>query len=341
MKQPLVVKLGSSLVVDGQGRPRRSLLRGRAEEIAEIVASGTPVCVVSSGAIALGMRRVGLTRRPTSLPKLQAASALGQVLLQRAWQDALRPHGLEAAQILLTGTEIAERRAYVNARSALTALFSLGAIPVVNENDATATDEISFGDNDALAAQVAVLVRARLLVLLTSVPGVLNEGVLIEDGAAARSAVFGPGSALGRGGMESKVSAAEVAAGAGIATVIAGGEGEGVLSGLLAGRATGTRFAAAESAPAFKLWLRHGKRVAARITVDEGARRAVVGGGGSLLAVGVIGWDAAFRAGDGLELVGPDGVAFARGIASVDASELAGKPVNVEAVHRDRLVLVA
>ena len=340
MKPPLVVKLGSSLVVDAQGRPRRSLLRGRAEEIAGIVASGTPVCVVSSGAIALGMRRVGLTRRPTSLPKLQAASALGQASLQRAWQDALRPHGLEAAQILLTGTEIAERRAYLNARSALTALFSLGAIPVVNENDATATDEISFGDNDALAAQVAVLVRARLLVLLTSVPGVLSEGVLIEDGAAARSAVFGPGSALGRGGMESKVSAAEVAAGAGIPTVIAGGEGEGVLSGILAGRATGTRFAAAESAPAFKLWLRHGKRVTARIAVDAGARRAVVEEGGSLLAVGVAGWDADFRAGDGVELVGPDGAAFARGIASVDASELAGKPVNVEAVHRDRLVLV-
>jgi len=341
VKPALVVKLGSSLVVDAQGRPRRSLLRARAAEIAEIVASGTPVCVVSSGAIALGMRRVGLARRPTSLPKLQAASALGQVLLQRAWQDALRPHGLEAAQILLTGTEIAERRAYVNARSALTALFSLGAVPVVNENDATATDEISFGDNDALAAQVAVLVQARLLVLLTTVPGVLNEGVLIEDGAAARSAVFGPGNALGRGGMESKVSAAEVAAGAGIATVIAAGEGEGVLAGILAGSATGTHFAAAESAPAFKLWLRHGKRVTARITVDAGAQRAVVGKGGSLLAVGVTGWDADFRAGDGVELVGPDGAPFARGIASVDASELTGKPVNVEAVHRDRLVLVA
>jgi glutamate 5-kinase len=339
LKQPLVVKLGSSLVVDARGRPRRSLLRGRAEEIAEIVASGTPVCVVSSGAIALGMRRVGLARRPTSLPKLQAASALGQASLQRAWQDALRPHGLEAAQILLTGAEIAERRAYVNARSALTALFSLGAIPVVNENDATATDEISFGDNDALAAQVAVLVQARLLVLLTTVPGVLNEGVLIEDGAAARSAVLGPGSALGRGGMESKVSAAEVAAGAGIPTVIASGEGDGVLSGILGGRAPGTRFAAAESAPAFKLWLRHGKRVKARIAVDAGAQRAVVSGGGSLLAVGVTGWDGDFRAGDGVELLGPDGAPFARGIASVDAAELTGKPVNVEAVHRDRLVL--
>jgi glutamate 5-kinase len=339
MKKPVVVKLGSSLVVDAKGRPRRALLRGRAEEIAEIVFAGTPVCIVSSGAIALGLQRLGLARRPTSLPKLQAASALGQAALQRAWQDALRPYGIEAAQILLTGAEIAERRAYVNARSALSALFSLGAVPVVNENDATATDEISFGDNDALAAQVAVLVQARLLVLLTTVPGVLSEGVLIEDGAAARSAVFGPGSALGRGGMESKVAAAEVAAGAGIPTVIAGGEGDGVLPGILAGRATGTRFAAAESAPAFKLWLRYGKRVTARVTVDEGAQRAVVGGGASLLAVGVTGWDGDFRAGDLVELVGPGGAPFARGIASVDASELAGKPVNVEAVHRDRLVL--
>ena len=146
MKRPLVVKLGSSLVVDDGGRPRRALLRARAAEIAEIVERGTPVCVVSSGAIALGLRRLGLAKRPSSLPRLQAASALGQAALQRAWQDALEPHGLEAAQILLTSAEIGERRAYVNVRSALAALFALGAVPVVNENDATATDEISFGD---------------------------------------------------------------------------------------------------------------------------------------------------------------------------------------------------
>jgi glutamate 5-kinase len=305
VKRPLVVKLGSSLVVDEQGRPRRALLRHRAAEIAEIVESGTPVCVVSSGAIALGLRRLGLAKRPSSLPRLQAASALGQAALQRAWQDVLEPHGVEVAQILLTSAEIGERRAYVNVRSALGALFALGAVPVVNENDATATDEISFGDNDALAAQVAVLVRARLLVLLTSVPGVLREGVLIEDGAAARSAVFGPGSPLGRGGMESKVAAAELAAGAGIATVIADGTGKDVLTAALAGRAPGTRFAAAEGAPAFKLWLRHGKRIAGQIAVDAGARRAIVEGGASLLAVGVSGWEGDFRAGDGVELVGP------------------------------------
>jgi glutamate 5-kinase len=339
LKRPVVVKLGSTLVVDERGRPRRSLLRARAAEIAQVVESGTSVCVVSSGAIALGLNRLGLAKRPTALPRLQAASALGQAALQRAWQDALKPHRLEAAQILLTSGEIGDRRAYVNIRGAFDALFALGAVPVVNENDATATDEISFGDNDALAAQVAVLLQARLLVLLTSVPGVLREGVLIEDGADARTAVFGAGSALGRGGMESKVAAAELAAGAGIPTVIAGGIGDSVLPELLAGRPGGTRFAAGDSAPAFKLWLRHGKRVAAHVQVDEGARRAIVGGGASLLAVGIAGWDSDFRAGDGIELVGPDGIGFARGIASVDASELAGKPVNVEAVHRDRLVL--
>ena len=304
MKPPLVVKLGSSLVVDAQGRPRRSLLRGRAEEIAEIVASGTPVCVVSSGAIALGMRRVGLTRRPTSLPKLQAASALGQASLQRAWQDALRPHGLEAAQILLTGAEIAERRAYVNARSALTALFSLGAIPVVNENDATATDEISFGDNDALAAQVAVLVRARLLVLLTSVPGVLSEGVLIEDGAAARSAVFGPGSALGRGGWRARSprrgrrrrrhpdrDRRRRRRGSAVRDPRRPRDRHA-----LRRRRVGARVQALAAARQARDRADHGRRGRAA----RGRRR-----GGSLLAVGVTGWDGDFRAGDGVELVGP------------------------------------
>jgi glutamate 5-kinase len=329
VKAPVVVKLGTGLIVRPGGRVRRELVRARAREIAEVVRDGRPVCVVSSGAIALGLAGA---KRPTSLPRLQAASALGQAALQRAWQDALRPHGVAAAQILLTSGEIGDRRAYVNVRAAFNALFQLGAVPVVNENDATATDEISFGDNDALAAQVAVLLRARLLVLLTSVPGVLHQGVVITDGAQARTAVFGARSAFGRGGMESKVAAAELAAGAGIPTVIAG---DTPLAELLA--QGGTRFAAAEGAPAFKLWLRHGKRVAGRIRVDAGARRAVVDSGASLLAVGITSVEGDFRAGDGVELVGPDGEPFARGIAAADASDLAP---GVEAVHRDRLVLL-
>ena len=346
MSRPVVVKLGSALVVDARGRVRRGLLGARAAEIAELVAAGTPVCVVSSGAIALGLSSLGLTARPRSLPKLQAASALGQSRLQRSWEEAFARHGLRAAQVLLTGAEIADRRAYVNVRGALGALFAAGAVPVVNENDATATDEITFGDNDALAAQVAVLCGARLLVLLTSVEGVYShapgsaEATLISEGAGARAAAFGAASAAGRGGMESKVRAAELAAAAGIATVIASGTGREAVGPLVAGDARGTRFAAAEgSASAYKLWLRFGKRIDAAVTVDTGARRAVAGGG-SLLAVGVVGWTPDFRAGDGVELRGEDGTPFARGIASVDSSDLAGRPANVEAVHRDRLALL-
>jgi glutamate 5-kinase len=331
VKRAIVVKLGSSLVVDERGRPRRALLERRAAEIAVVVAEGTPVCVVSSGAIALGLRG---ERRPRALPRLQAASALGQAALQRAWQDAFRAHDLDAAQILLTSAEIGDRRAYVNIRAAFNALFAAGAVPVVNENDVTATDEITFGDNDSLAAQVAVLVHARLLVLLTSVPGVLHEGVVVADGANARNVTFGPSSALGRGGMESKVAAAELAAGAGIPTVIGG---DSPLAELVA--SGGTRFAAADAtAPAFKLWLRHGKRIVSRVHVDAGAQHAVRESGASLLAVGITFVEGDFRAGDGIELVGPEGAAFARGIASVDAADLAP---GVEAVHRDRLVLLS
>ena len=271
MSRPVVVKLGSALVVDRRGRVRRELLRARAAEIGELVGAGTPVCVVSSGAIALGLHSLGLTSRPRSLPRLQAASALGQSRLQRAWEEAFARHGLRAAQVLLTGSEIADRRAYVNVRGALGALFDVGAVPVVNENDATATDEISFGDNDALAAQVAVLCGARLLVLLTSVDGVYTQApgaadaTLISEGADARAAAFGAGSAFGRGGMESKVQAAELAAAAGIATVIASGTGDAVLGPLVAGEARGTRFRAqAGSGSAYKLWLRFGKRIDAR-----------------------------------------------------------------------------
>jgi glutamate 5-kinase len=346
LKRPVVVKLGSALVADERGRVRRELLRARAAEIAELVAAGTPVCVVSSGAIALGLPLLGLTSRPRSLPRLQAASALGQSRLQRAWEEVFARSGVRAAQVLLTGAEIADRRAYVNVRHALGALFSLGAVPVVNENDATATDEISFGDNDALAAQVAVLCGARLLVLLTSVEGVYTHApgvlgaALISEGAEASAAAFGAGSAVGRGGMESKVQAAELASAAGIATVIASGTGSSVLGPLVAGEARGTRFAAGESSgSAYKLWLRFGKRIDATVTVDAGAKRAVVAGA-SLLAVGVVGWEPDFRAGDGVELRGEDGVPFARGISSVDSSELAGRPANVEAVPRDRLVVL-
>ncbi len=341
----VVVKLGSSLVVGRGGRVRRGVLRARGREIARMVRRGEPVCVVSSGAIALGLPRLGLDRRPRRVVQLQAASALGQARLQSAWDEALAP--LHAAQVLLTAADIGDRTTYVNARGALGALLRLGAVPVVNENDATATDEITFGDNDALAAQVAVLLRARLLVLLTEVAGVYSRAPgtpgaeLLTEGKHATDAALGAASPLGKGGMRSKVLAAELAAAAGIPTVIAGGTGVSVLEPILAGEPRGTRFAAAErSEPAFKLWLRFGKPVRGRIVVDAGARRALVEDGGSLLAVGVVACEGSFEAGDAVELAGPDGAPFAKGIASVPAAELTGRLRGVEAVHRDRLVVL-
>ena len=346
MNRPLVVKLGTGLVVGEDGAVRRGLVHARARELASLIGAGDPVCVVSSGAIALGLPKLGLRRRPRTISRLQAASALGQATLQRAWEGALEPHGIAAAQILLTAGDIADRTAYVNARQAFAELFRLKALPVVNENDATATDEITFGDNDALAAQVAVLVRARLLVLLTEVEGVYSRAPgspgaeLISEGELAGEAEIGVGNELGRGGMGSKVLAAQMASSAGIPTVIAAGDGDDVLAPILAGEERGTRFAPQERGEsAFKLWLRFGKPVAGRLHVDEGARRALVETGASLLGVGVERCEGRFDPGAAVELVGPDGAVFGKGIAGAGADELEGRPRGVEAVHRDKLVL--
>jgi glutamate 5-kinase len=223
------VKLGSSLVVR-DGRPDAELLAAVAAQLA----AARPACVVSSGAIALGA-----ASRPETLPALQAASALGQPALHAAWERAFAAAGVRVAQVLLTAAEIADPRASANLRSALDELLRRDVIPVLNENDATATEEISFGDNDVLAAQVAVLLEAGSLILLTSVDGVLNGDDVIADGARARTAPIGPGSPLGRGGMESKIAAAELASRGGVATMIASPRS---LAVLLSGGMAGTRF---------------------------------------------------------------------------------------------------
>jgi len=339
-----VVKLGSSLVVDGQGAPRLDVLRDVAAAVAGHVHDGARIAVVSSGAIALGGGRAGLDARRQTLARLQAASALGQAELQQHWRTVFEEHGLNVAQVLLTAVDLTERRSYLNVRDALNALFDVGAVPVLNENDATSTDEISFGDNDVLAAQVAVLLRARLLVLLTAVGGVLarppGEGdhEVIADGSALAGAVFGPVSALGRGGIESKVAAARLAAAGGVEAVVAAPPD---LAALLDGGAAGTRFTAEPRAESsFKLWLRYGKQPASRVRIDDGAVAALRSGGASLLAVGVIDWSDDFRAGDGVLVCDREQREVARGIASVDAAALAGRPSDVEVVHRDRLALV-
>jgi glutamate 5-kinase len=341
----IVIKLGSSLVVDEELNARTDVLDARAREIAALRAAGEQVCVVSSGAIALGLPLLGLRRRPRNMPRLQAASAVGQPLLQAAWAEALAAHRLTTAQVLLARPDIERRASYVNVRNALRALLAADAVPVVNENDATATDEIAFGDNDMLAAHVAVLLNARLLILLTEVEGVLTAppgrdgSELLADGGALAEATFGGAGGIGRGGMESKVRAAEIAAAAGVTTVIASGHGTEVLEPAVAGSARGTWFAASGAVPsAFKLWLRHAVQPAGRVVVDDGARAAVVERGASLLSVGVTAVEGEFGRGDAVELVDAGGAAFARGIAAIPAHEIAVRG-NAELVHRDRLAL--
>ena len=343
----VVVKLGSSLVAGARGTVRRSVLRHRATEIAAIVAGGESVAVVSSGAIALGLPQLGLERRPRALPKLQAASALGQSRLQQAWERALAREGVPAAQILLTAGDVGDRAAYVNARHAMTALFALGAVPIVNENDATATDEIAFGDNDALAAHVAILVRARLLVLLTEVDGVYTRA---------------PG-APGRGGRARGLALSTTSPTAAGRRSDAGGcrarswrrgwprrRGSRPSSPEEPGRTCSSRSSRASragrgstvpgaSSPPTSSGFASRRSPSARLHVDAGARRAVAELGRSLLAVGVARCDGRFDAGDAVELVGPDGIAFARGVAGANAVEIAERPVGLEAVHRDRLVV--
>jgi glutamate 5-kinase len=274
---------------------------------------------------------------------LQAASALGQAELQRLWQEAFAPHSLQVAQVLLTATDITERRSYLNVREALTAVFGARAVPVINENDATATDEISFGDNDVLAAQTAVLLRAQRLVLLTSVGGILSAppdrhgAQIVSHGDEVDASMFGAGSTLGRGGVGSKVAAARLASAGGVETYVAA---PGDLAELLSGGRAGTRFAPGDRAePAFKLWLRYGKRIESELIIDDGAARAIRHGGASLLAVGVLGCSRPFRAGDGVLIRDRWGEPVARGIASVDAGALDGRPRDIEVVNRDRLVL--
>jgi glutamate 5-kinase len=347
----VVVKVGSSTLVDDRGRLRRARLDAIA---ADIAAAAVPVCVVSSGAIALGLGALRRTARPARVAELQAAAAVGQGVLQQAWHRALSTRGGSSAQVLLTAAEVRQRTSYVNARATLETLLRWGVTPVVNENDSTATDEITFGDNDALAAQVAVLLRARLLVLLTDQDGLYTQDPRLpgaelvaevhDHRLLAELEVGGPGSAWGSGGMRSKVVAAEMASAGGVATVIGNGGRPGTLGRAIVGEPAGTRFVPdPRSVSAFKLWVRYGRPAAGRIDVDEGARRALTAEGASLLSVGVTGVHGRFGTGDAVEIAGPDGRPFARGLAQLSATEL--RPVigvrgGEPAVHRDELVLL-
>lgn len=351
--RPVVVKFGSSTLVDERGRLRRTRLNRIADEIAAEFPA-TPICLVSSGAIALGLGHLGRTQRAGGVAELQAAAAVGQTLLQQAWQRALGRRDLQAGQVLLTAGDFERRESYLNARTTIDTLLGWGIVPIVNENDSTATQEITFGDNDALAAQVAVLLRARVLVLLTDQEGLYTHDPAHPDAALVqevpdRTALDGIDtstrrSGWGSGGMRSKVIAAEMARSGGAACVIAHGGRSGAIAAAIAGDRVGTRFPAKDrSASAYKLWLRYGTPTPGRITIDAGAVRALARDGASLLPVGVTDVHGRFAAGDGVEIIGPDGSVVAKGLAEMGHAELrrlVGTRGADPAVHRDRLVLV-
>jgi glutamate 5-kinase len=360
---PLVVKLGSSIVADERGDVRAEVLGKICDQLSELHQAGRPIIVVTSGAIARGMGVMQIPLRPRAMDELQAASAVGQGKLYQVYDDLLQARGVPTAQVLLTFFDMSARTHYLNARQTLRKLLDWRVVPVINENDTTTTDEISFGNNDFLAAQVAILLGAELLLLLTDAEGVFTADPRVHVDAQLVAEVqefdalegldigHAP-SPLGSGGMRSKVVAAEMATAAGISTVIASGLQAGTILAAAAAQPVGTRFAAQEGRySSFKLWLKYAKPVRGRVLVDAGAARALREGGTSLLPVGIVDVAGDFDAGDAVD-VAYDGEAVGKGICNYSAAELRKvrglKSADVrellpraseEAVHRDYFVL--
>ena len=362
----IVVKVGSSLVTnDGRGLDHEAVARW-AGEIAAQKRAGKEIVLVSSGAIAEGMQRLGWIARPRAVHDLQAAAAVGQMGLVQAYEAAFAKYDLHTAQILLTHEDLADRKRYLNARTTLTTLLALGVIPIINENDTVTTDEIRFGDNDTLAALVTNLIEADLLVLLTDQDGLYTRdprkdttATLVRTARAGDPALEamagGAGTVQGRGGMLTKVLAAKRAARSGASTVIACGREIGVLTRLAAGEAIGTTLAAdAISLAARKQWLADHVRLAGSLTLDAGAVRALMREGKSLLPIGVVAVEGVFERGEVVACLAPDGREIARGLINYGSQETArilrrpsseieailGYVDEPELIHRDNLVLL-
>jgi len=361
-----VVKIGSALLTsDGRGLDR-SRMSAWVDQLASWVGGGRELVIVSSGAVAEGMSRMGWTKRPGNLHGLQAAAAIGQMGLVQAWESCFKARGLHTAQVLLTHDDLTDRSRYLNARSTLRTLVDLRVIPVVNENDTVATEELRFGDNDTLAALVANLIEADLLILLTDQFGVFDADPRLRADAQliGETTVSDPmldevagegGSGLGRGGMITKIRAARLAARSGTATVIASGLHDGVLTRVAAGEAVGTLLVPnQEPDQARKRWLAGHLQVRGRLTLDEGAVRVLREQGRSLLAVGVRAVSGEFSRGEVVSCVDPAGKEVARGLVNYGAQEtrrIMGQPSSriaeilgyvddAELIHRDNLVLV-
>lgn len=360
----VVVKVGSALLVDAAtGRINRAWLESLAADVARLRGRGQDVVLVSSGAIALGRRHLGLAPGRLKLEESQAAAAVGQIRLAHAWKEVLEAHGIAVAQVLLTFDDTEQRRRYLNARSTLNTLLGLGAVPVINENDTVATAEIRYGDNDRLAARVAQMLAADCAVLLSDVPGLYSAdparhpqarfvAEVTDISAEIEAMAGGTGSAVGSGGMTTKVEAARIAVGAGCNLCIASGRVLHPLAAIESGGAC-TWFVAREAAVAVrKQWIAGTLKSSGEVVIDAGAE-AALGRGKSLLPAGVLEVRGRFDRGDTIRVIGPHGREVARGLtaySSEDAKRICGrKTAEIEAllgyrgrdeiVHRDDLVV--
>jgi len=362
----IVVKVGSSLVTGGGKGLDHAALSRWAEQIAALTEQGREVVLVSSGAIAEGITRLGWTKRPKSLRKLQAAAAVGQMGMVQAYESIFRAHGLNAAQVLLTHEDMIDRTRYLNARSSLRTLLELRAVPIINENDAIATDEIRLGDNDTLAALVTNLVEAHCLIILTDQPGLYtgdprkdSSATLVMNAHAGNpdleEMAGGAGSSVGTGGMQTKILAAKRAARSGAHTVICSGREERVLLRLAEGEAIGTQLISRqETLAARRQWLADHLQLRGGVVIDDGAVRALREEGKSLLPVGAKGITGNFLRGDVVAIVDDVGHEIARGLVNYSSSEarrILGVPSTAieaelgymdepELIHRDNLVMV-
>jgi len=360
----IVLKIGSALLVDdATGAVRRDWLNAFAADVARLRQRGQDVTIVSSGAIAFGRRDLGLTGAALALEEKQAAAAVGQIRLAHAWQEALAAHGLRLAQVLLSLSDTEERRRHLNARETLTTLYRLGAVPLINENDTVATEEIRFGDNDRLAARVAQMVSADLLILLSDIDGLYDKDPVLHSDARhipqvealtddVRAMAGKPRPGYSSGGMVTKIEAARIAVGAGCAMIIADGRVDSPISHLEGG-ARSTWFApAASPGTARKRWIASALGRDAVVTVDDGAARALVRGK-SLLPAGVTAVRGQFKRGDAVRICGADGAEIAIGLIAYDADAartIAGRQSQeIETllgykgrdvlIHRDDMVL--
>jgi glutamate 5-kinase len=362
----LIVKVGSSLVTnDGKGLDTAAIAKWAAQ-IAELRALGKEVVLVSSGAIAEGMQRLGFDRRPTGIHELQACAAVGQMGLVQIYETSFRAHDLRTAQVLLTHADLADRERYLNARSTLFTLLRFGVIPIINENDTVVTDEIKFGDNDTLGALVANLIEGDALIILTDQKGLFTadprknpEAQFVHEAKAGDLALEamagGAGSGIGRGGMLTKILAAKRAATSGAHTVIAWGREDRVLTRLAAGEAIGTQLTAQTAQlTARKQWMADHLQTAGKVVLDDGAVQKLKADGKSLLPIGVIEVGGDFGRGDVITCTDRTGRSVARGITNYSSSEtrrimrrpsaeivaILGFVEEPELIHRDNMVLL-